>query len=102
MKNQRIFTAEDGGLISPDTVNFWLEKFREKHGLPEFTPHSLRHTNVTLQIAAGVPLPTVARRAGHAKVSTTENIYAHAIKTADEMAAEVLENILAPSIKKSQ
>ena len=33
---------------------------------------------------------TVANRLGHATASTTTNIYAHAIKSADEMAAEKL------------
>ena len=59
--------------------------------------HSLRHTNITLLIAAGVPLRTVSYRAGHAQTSTTANIYSHAIRTADEMAADVIENILTVS-----
>jgi len=57
---------------------------------------SLRHTNITLLLAAGVPLRTVSYRAGHAQTSTTENIYAHAIKTADEIASEALDDILTP------
>jgi hypothetical protein len=32
------------------------------------------------------------------QTSTTANIYSHAIKTADEMAADVLEDILTPAI----
>ena len=39
---------------------------------------------------------TVANRLGHATASTTTNIYAHAIKSADEMAAEKLADILNP------
>lgn len=96
IKNERIFTTEFGGLISPDTINFWIERFRKQYDLPKFTPHSLRHTNVTLQIAAGVSLRTVAARAGHAQTSTTANIYAHAIKSADEAASDVLDDILSP------
>ena len=56
--------------------------------------HGLRHTNATLQIAAGTPLTTVAHRLGHTNTSTTANIYAHAIKSADEMAAEAIADIL--------
>jgi integrase len=52
-----------------------------------------------LQIAGGVPLPTVAKRLGHANATTTTKIYIHAIRSADEAAAETLENILAPSQK---
>ena len=56
--------------------------------------HSLRHTNITLLLAAGIPLKTVSYRAGHAQTSTTSNIYSHAIRSADEKAAEVLEHVL--------
>ncbi|NLO48930.1 MAG: hypothetical protein GX111_11515 [Clostridiales bacterium] len=55
-----------------------------------------------LPIAAGVPLRTVSYRAGHAQTSTTANIYSHAIRTADEMAADVLDDILTPaSVRRS-
>lgn len=47
-------------------------------------------------IAAGVPLITVSYRAGNAQTSTTSNIYSHAIRSADEMAADVIEDILKP------
>ena len=34
---------------------------------------------------------------GHANASTTTKIYAHAIKSADEMAAQALADILTPT-----
>jgi len=34
---------------------------------------------------------TVAKRLGHAQPTTTANIYAHAIRQADEAAADVLD-----------
>ena len=67
--------------------------------LPYVSIHSLRHTNATLQIAAGVPITTVAMRLGHANPTTTAKIYAHAIRSADEAAADSLEDILAPTKK---
>jgi len=93
----RLFIQSDGKPINPDTVNFWLDKFIEKHGLTRFTPHSLRHTFSTLQIAAGVDIRTLQARTGHAQASTLMNIYAHEIQTANEMAADTLDNILTPS-----
>ena len=65
-----------------------------------FRSHSLRHTNITLQIAAGIPLTTVAGRAGHSRVSTTSDIYSHFIRTSDEAAAEALEDIFLPRVAK--
>jgi len=62
--------------------------------------HSLRHTNASILIASGVDLKTVSSRLGHSNISTTGNIYAHVINTADAKASDALENILIkPSIK---
>jgi len=69
----------------------WVHKVCDAAGLPYRTVHSLRHTNITMQIAAGVPLVTVAGRAGHARTSTTTDIYSHFLKSSDKTAAEKLE-----------
>ena len=42
-------------------------------------------------IAKNVDIRTVSKRLGHAQVSTTGNIYAHQIQSADEAAADVIE-----------
>jgi len=39
--------------------------------------HDLRHWQATQMLDAGVPLPTVAARLGHASGTTTMKIYAH-------------------------
>lgn len=93
-----IFTNDEGKLLHPDTLTGWFSTFIKAHSeeLPYISVHSLRHTNATLQIAGGVPLTTVAKRMGHADTVTTSKIYAHAIKSADEAAAETLENLLTP------
>ncbi|MBR0231808.1 MAG: hypothetical protein IJQ53_06245 [Clostridia bacterium] len=50
-----------------------------------------------MQIAAGVPLVTVAGRAGYARTSTTTDIYSHFLKSSDKTAAKMLENIFEQS-----
>ena len=95
-----IFTKSDGTPMHPDSLTAWFKKFISKNNLPDVTLHSLRHTNATLQIANGVPVTTVAKRLGHANAATTTKIYAHAIRSADEAAAQAIENILTPSKKK--
>lgn len=92
----RLFTAWNGAPIRPDVITAWFHRFVTKNGLPPVHIHSLRHTNATLLIAAGTNLTTVAARLGHANTTTTSKIYAHAIKSADEAAAEVLQDILHP------
>ncbi|MDQ1182036.1 tyrosine-type recombinase/integrase [Rhodococcus sp. SORGH_AS_0301] len=44
---------------------------------PALKFHSLRHTYVSLCVAAGIPPLEIARFAGHAKVTTTLSVYAH-------------------------
>lgn len=91
---EKIFTQANGSPIHPCSVTDWFEKFIKRHDLPNVSVHSLRHTNATLMIASGVDLRTVSKRLGHAQMTTTANIYTHAIQTADERASQVLDNIL--------
>lgn len=89
-----IFTSCDGKPLKPDSVSSWFSKFMKAHpDIPYITLHSLRHTNATLQIAAGVPITTVSKRLGHSNTETTGRIYAHAIKSSDDTAAEKLDDI---------
>jgi len=92
--SDRIFAQDDGTPVHPDSISGWFHDFISRTDLPQISIHSLLHTNITLLLAAGIPLKTVSYRAGHAQTSTTSNIYAHAIRIADEKAAEVLEEML--------
>ena len=92
----RVFTAWNGAPIHPDTVTGWFARFIKENDLPDISLHSLRHTNATLLIAAGTNLQTVAARLGHASVTTTSKIYAHAIQSADAAAADTLQDLLHP------
>ncbi|MBS5480797.1 MAG: site-specific integrase [Clostridiales bacterium] len=96
-EKQRLFIREDGSPINPDTINLWLDRFLAKHDFPRITPHGLRHTFATLQIAAGVDLKTLQARGGWAQPDTPMKIYAHAIKSAAEAATEALDNMLTPA-----
>lgn len=85
----RIIVTEEGRPMLPDSLTHWFSKFIRRHPeLPQIHIHSLRHTYASLAIAKGVPLTAVAAQLGHASVSTTANIYAHAIKAAQIAAAD--------------
>ena len=92
-ETDRLFIAEYGGRLYPGTIYTWIHKVCDAAGLPHRTVHSLRHTNITMQIAAGVPLVTVAGRAGHVRTSTTTDIYNHFLKSSDKTAAEKPEQM---------
>ena len=97
----RLFTQWNGKPFYPDTLTSWFHDFVRRSDLPHVTIHGLRHTNATLLIAAGTNLRTVSARLGHSQTSTTANIYAHAIQSADAVAAETLNDILKPIQRKT-
>lgn len=101
-ESDRVFTAWNGSPIHPDNITSWFSRFVRTHDLPAISLHSLRHTNATLLIAAGVNLQTVAARLGHASVTTTGKIYAHAIQSADAAAADTLQDLLHPLASKKR
>ena len=77
--------------MSPSTPLNRLKKLLDRLGLRQVSLHSLRHTSATLLIQQGVNVRTVSSRLGHSQTSTTMNIYAHQLQSADAAAAEALE-----------
>lgn len=90
VENDLLFTRWDGQPIRPGAVTSWFPEFLRVHNLPPVRFHSLRHSNAALLIAAHVPVTTVAGRLGHAKTSTTTDIYAGFIRASDAKAADAL------------
>ncbi len=97
-----VFTQWDGNPLHPDSLTSWIRKFVRKYDLPYANIHSLRHTNATLLIANGVNVATVSKRLGHSSTATTTKTYIHAIRSADEAAAEVLQNLFQPVPQKQK
>lgn len=87
----RVFTRDDGAPLFPDSITKWFSDFVKRSGLPKVTVHSLRHTYASLMIADGVPLVVVSHQLGHAQSSTTANIYAHVIASAEAKAAQTFD-----------
>ena len=91
---ERLFVKSDGKPLFPDTINFWLNRFIKKHGFSHITPHSLRHTFATLQLASGVDIRTLQARTGHRQASTLLNIYSHFLQSTQKKAAQAMDNVL--------
>ena len=60
----------------------------------DITLHSLRHTQATALLMAGVPVKVVAERLGHSTVATTQDIYGHVLPHMQDRAVEVIEKLL--------
>jgi hypothetical protein len=70
---------------------------RRRTGLGHFRLHDLRHFMATEMLGQGVAVPTVSQRLGHARASTTLNVYAHRVPGSDRDAADLLGGLLDPS-----
>ena len=84
----------------PDGITAWLRKFSQRHELPHINPHAFRHTMASILINSGKDVVAVSKRLGHAKVSTTTDIYSHIIREADEQASECLADIMLRPVQK--
>ena len=86
----------DGSLgWRPDVVDARWNRTRQLADVPKtIRIHDLRHWQATQLLDAGVPVPTVAARLGHADGTTTMKVYAHRTKRADEQAAAVVADVL--------
>lgn len=76
-KDKPIFVQ---GKIFNSTVNNILIRHCHNAGLPPISIHGLRHTHASLLLFAGVSIASVARRLGHASMTTTQKTYLHIIQ----------------------
>jgi integrase len=67
-----------GRPLSPRMVSRVFRRYADRAGLPESVRlHDLRHTAITNAIGQGEDILLVAAFAGHAKTSTTVDVYGH-------------------------
>lgn len=65
-----IFSPRD-----PNAVTRRVKRFMKRSGLPDLSPHDLRHSCATLLLAQGADIKSVQEILGHADASTTLNFY---------------------------
>lgn len=80
--------------MSLQTPTHWLQAYCKRLGIIELGLHALRHTSATLLISSGVDVRTVSGRIGHARTSTTFDIYAHSLKDKERETADLIDDIL--------
>lgn len=92
-----VFSRRPGGVtpLRPDNCTSTFDKLTRRAGLVGFSlKDATRHLAATQLIAAGVDVRTVAGRLGHARASTTLDIYAHWLRARDQQAAKLLGQVL--------
>jgi integrase len=78
----------------PDYVTLAFARLTQRLGLQQLRLHDLRHFAATTMLVNGIDVRTAAGRLGHARASTTLDIYAHFTPVADQRAAATLADAL--------
>lgn len=89
-----VFSSEKGKPFYYTVPTTWLKRFFKRTKLRPIRFHDLRHTAATLLINQGVHAKIIAERLGHTDIRTTMNIYGHSLQTADQAAANTLDELL--------
>ena len=90
-----VFTTATGGLLFPSNVYRDYARIRNRAGVPHLPFHALRHSAVSVQIAAGVPLEIVSKKIGHKRLGLTADTYGHLLPEADQESAAAVDAFLA-------
>lgn len=78
------------GTVYNSTVNSILERHCKNAGIPVISVHGLRHTHASLLLFAGVSIASVARRLGHASMTTTQKTYLHIIQELESKDVDII------------
>ena len=76
-EDQPIFVKER---VYNSTANEILRRHCKRLSIPVISIHGLRHTHASLLLFSGVSIASVARRLGHASMTTTQKTYLHIIQ----------------------
>lgn len=84
-----LFVTSKATKYLPGNVLTYFKRACKNAGVPVPTIHDLRHQNASILNAGGIDIKEIQKRLGHAKASTTLDIYSHILQT----------NNLKPAIK---
>jgi len=90
----RVFTNELGETLDGSNVSKVWHRLQNMAGVRRARLHDARHMHLTLLIAKGIDVRTVADRAGHADPVLTLRQYSHALEARRLQAAIPLDELL--------
>ena len=91
-KDEPIFVKDK---VYNSTVNDILARHCKKTNISVITIHGLRHTHASVLLFAGVSIASVARRLGHASMTTTQKTYLHIIQELENQDVDLVMRSLA-------
>ena len=78
--NAFVFPSDKGNTLprDPNAITRKVKNFMKRNGLPDLSPHDLRHSCATLLLSNGADIKSVQEILGHTDASTTLNFYVRA------------------------
>ena len=70
--------------------------------MPNLTPKGFRHMAATYLITSGTDLRTVAGKLGHSNSTTTQIVYSHLLKSAEQETATKMQSFLQQATEKAK
>jgi integrase len=96
-----VFTATEGKPLEASVLVRAFQKICREHGIRIIRVHDLRHGFATLLKDMGIPVRDAQLLLGHARVTTTQEIYQHDDMTQRRSVIERLEHALSQPKQKS-
>lgn len=87
------FVCGNTSPVRDSAVRLHNKIFAELAGVKQIRLHDFRHSHASLLINEGINVQEVARRLGHADISTTLKTYAHLYPSEKDRATRVLDKI---------
>lgn len=87
-----VFTWPDGRAIHPEVLTRTVRRLSVVAGLPQLSPHGIRHSFASAALSAKVPVEVVAARLGNTP-RVVQEVYAHVIPADDQAAAQLVGDL---------
>lgn len=79
---------------NPNSLKDTFQRLRRECNLPHIRLHDLRHSFITLMLENGdIDIKTVSEMVGHAKITTTQQIYQHVTENMKQDLADNIESV---------
>jgi integrase len=88
-----VFTTPSGSPQDGRNLNRVVSQIATEAGLGHWHPHELRHSAVSLLLAAKVPLEIISEMVGHSSIRVTKDVYGHLEDRQRAVAAAAMDAI---------
>src|SRR5690606_27329516 len=94
-KDGLVFHQHDGRWLRTNVVREYFKEVCKRAGVPDLSPHALRHTHAVHLLEAGANIKYVSERLGHASIKITADTYLHVTKKIEQDALDLYASYIA-------